>query len=124
MGCTREAFSSQLPASSWRLLRQYLCKEIQRARIPRLPAPEDRLLADVGVAIRLRHVDQQRDPLVLWQLAQREHRLLLYLGIRILVDPFGDRRGGLAPGLLSEPEDGFRPRPGIAVVPGYAQKSV
>ena len=49
----------------------------ERSRIVRLPKPEDGFLADGGIRVCLRHLEQLRDCLVFGQLAQRKYRFLL-----------------------------------------------
>ena len=91
-------------------LLQDLGEELDRSRILGLAEPEHRLLSDRGVGVRPGDVDQQRHALVFRHLAQREHRALLHLGVRILARSLGDRGGGMLAGLLAEPEDGFAAR--------------
>ena len=59
-------------------------KNVERARIPRLPQPEHRLLAHGWIAVGARHVDQLRHAFVLRQLTEGEHRAFLDLGFGIV----------------------------------------
>src|SRR5579864_3473256 len=58
----------------------------QRALVLALPQPEDGLLADLRVAIRACHLNQQGDSRAGRHLSEREDRLLLNFGLRVVGD--------------------------------------
>ena len=99
-------------------------KNIERARIPGLSQPEDRLLPHGRIPVGARHVDQLRHALVLRQLAEREHRAFLDLGVGIVLDGIGDRARRLPAGLLREPEDGLTAHGRAGVAPRDAGQRV
>src|SRR5438105_2618295 len=80
-------------------LQENLFEERDGARVVRLPEPEHRLLAHLGIAVRARDLHQLRHAFVFRQLAEREDRFLLHLGVGIVLDRAGDRRKRLPAGL-------------------------
>src|SRR2546427_1794342 len=93
------------PHSAGLLPQQNVFEELDRTRIVRLSEPEHRLLADLGVPIAARDLDQLRHAFVLRHLAEREHRFLLHLGVGIVVNRARDRRERFLAGALREPEE-------------------
>src|SRR5687768_6525321 len=93
------------------LLREDLSEEIDRARIPGLAEPEDRLPPHLDVAMRTGQLDQSRDTLVLRQPAEGGHGLLLHLCIRILIERDIDGRKRLLGGALRQPDQGLTAGP-------------
>jgi hypothetical protein len=68
------------------------------------PSQKKACLRTGGVLVGARGLDQQRHALVPRQLAEREDRLLLDVGLRVLVDRARDRLHGLVAGALGQPE--------------------
>src|SRR5215207_3123498 len=62
-------------------LRQQLLEQCDRSGVVRLAEPEDGLLADLGVTVRARDANQNRDAFVARALRQGEHDLLLHLAV-------------------------------------------
>src|SRR5262249_25436054 len=86
---------------------QDLLEEREGAGVVRLAEPEDRLVADGGIAVLAGGVDEQRHALVFRELAEGEHRLLLHLGLGVVLDGAGDHARHPASRALGQPEEGL-----------------
>ena len=69
------------------------------------PSQNIACLRTSGLRFVARDLHQLRHALVLRQLAEREHRLLLHLGVRVVVDGAGDDGDRFLAGLLRQPEE-------------------
>src|SRR5579863_10537785 len=120
----RLAQCRQHGAVEFRSVRQHFLEKGQRARIVGLSEPEHGLLAHGGILVGARNFNQLGNAFVLWHLAQREDRLLLYISVRIIFDGFRNRPRGALPGLLSQPEKRLAAHTRALVFLGHANQLV
>ena len=105
-------------------MRQDLLEERQGARVLRLAEPEHGLLAHSSIAVSARYLDEQRHALIPGKLAECEDSVFLDVGLRVVLDGFGNGSGSSLPRLLRQPKQRLPSHLGAGVVVGYADDRI
>src|SRR6185437_14076972 len=89
------------------LLCQQLFQKIQRPWIMALAQPKNRLFTYSRVLIGFSELNQEGNSLAIMHLAQRKDCLLLYLGVRIVLNGISNLRSFFFAANLRQPENGL-----------------